>query len=87
MRRDRYQLLQTIIHYNVNTCQIGRGHQEHDSSHKFRPVFDLLNKIFNDAYSPARNLKIDESTVGFKGNQSRSNVRIYVRLNTHVNDT
>lgn len=65
--RNRFQLLLKYLHCNDNNTAVPRGRLDHDPAHKIRPVLDLVNASFKDAYSLARDITIDESIVGFKG--------------------
>lgn len=70
LKRDRFSLILKFLHLNDNTHYIPKGQQGHDPLYKLRPLLDPLIANFRAAYTPNRELSIDEAMVGFKGRLS-----------------
>ena len=56
-----------FIHLNDNEKYIKKGEDGHDALYKLRPFLDPLVENFQKAYTPGRELSLDEAMVGFKG--------------------
>lgn len=67
MKRDRFTLLLRFFHLNDGTKYIARGRPGYDALYKIRPLMEHLQKHFKGAYTPGREVAVDESMIGFKG--------------------
>jgi hypothetical protein len=62
MSRDRFILLQRVLHFNDNETQVPG-----EKLYKIQPVISHLRSAFSETFTPFQNLCIDESLVLFKG--------------------
>lgn len=60
MARDRYTSILAMLHFSDNRQPVGR-------LKKLQAILEPLRKAFKNAYTPGRNLCIDESLLLFKG--------------------
>ncbi|CAN2391880.1 RING [Pristimantis euphronides] len=67
MPRTRYEAIQKFIHYNDNSQCPSRDDPQYDRLYKIRPVLEHFNAKFAQAYTPEKNISIDESLVHFRG--------------------
>ncbi|XP_053402637.1 piggyBac transposable element-derived protein 4-like [Mercenaria mercenaria] len=67
MSRNRYHLLNTFLHFNDNDQRVARGQEGCDPPFKVRPLLDMIDVRYTDAYAPDKELSIDESMIKFKG--------------------
>lgn len=67
MSRNRYQILQTFLHFNDNTNRIERGQPGFNPLFKIQPLLDIVEPLYEQYFGPGRNLSVDESMVKFKG--------------------
>ena len=67
MSRIRYLLLTAFHHFNDNEKRIARGEKCHDPLFKVRPLLDITDAQYITAYTPEKELSIDESMIKFKG--------------------
>jgi hypothetical protein len=72
MSRNRYQLLNSFIHFNDNELRVPRGGVGYDPLFKIRTLVDLIRPLSSAIYIPERELSVDESMKKFTG-------RIYFR--------
>ncbi|KAI4476442.1 hypothetical protein M0804_013570 [Polistes exclamans] len=62
--RDRFQLILKFFHLIDNSNLASSGNSDYDPCDKFNFLVDYANKIFQEQYTPHRQLSIDESSVG-----------------------
>jgi hypothetical protein len=67
MSRNRYELLSLFLHFNNNEFQIPRGEMGYDPLFKARPLLDIVEPLYSEAYCPERELSIDKSMIKSKG--------------------
>ncbi|CAN2388364.1 Transposase IS4, partial [Pristimantis euphronides] len=67
MPRTRYEAIQKFIHYNDNSQCPSRDDPQFDCLYKIRPILEHFNAKFAQAYTPEKNISIDESLVHFRG--------------------
>ena len=67
MGRNRYQILNSFLHFNNNENRKERGQDGYDPLFKIRPLLDFTAPIYRQVYGPGQALSIDESMVAFKG--------------------
>ncbi|XP_041473820.1 piggyBac transposable element-derived protein 4-like [Lytechinus variegatus] len=70
MCRNRYQLLNSMLHLVDNELRIPRGQPGYDPLFKVQPVIDLVRPTYQQSFSPGRELAVDESLAPFKGRLS-----------------
>ena len=69
MRRDRFLLLLRFLHFADNS-RYNPNDPDRDRLYKLREVVDMIKNSCGNAYSPGKNLSMDESLVLFKGRLS-----------------
>ncbi|KAJ8912470.1 hypothetical protein NQ315_014570 [Exocentrus adspersus] len=75
MSRNRFQLLLRMWHFSSNKeCPEG------DRLHRIQPLLDMLNKNYQEIYTPGRTFCIDESIIPFQG---RLLLKQYIPQKTH----
>ena len=67
MKRDRYLLILKFLHFNNNDNMPAPTEPNPDRLFKIRPLVDHLFEKFQEAYTPSRNVCIDESLLLWKG--------------------
>lgn len=67
LSRNRYQLLNTFLHFSDNNQRVARGQDGYDPLFKVRPLLDITNVRYINVYAPDQELSIDESMIKFKG--------------------
>ena len=67
MSLKRYQLLLRFFHIRDNSTCLPRGDPNYDPLFKISELIVQLNDTFMNYYTPARDVAVDESLVGFKG--------------------
>ena len=67
MKRIRFRLLLRFLHFNDNRQQPDPRDPDRDRLFKLRPLIDHLFEHFQIAYTPTRNVAVDESLVLWKG--------------------
>ena len=67
MKRDRFSLILCFLHLNDNTKYVPKGQPGYDPLYKIRPFVDPLLRNIQSSYNLGRELSIDESMIGFKG--------------------
>lgn len=67
MPRNRYELIQTFIHFNNSANQVEKGQEGYNPLFKIQPLLDICNPLYEQIYSPQKCLSIDESITKFKG--------------------
>jgi len=75
--RDRYLYLFYNVHMVDNSTALPCDDPSHDRLFKIRPLITKLNETFQEAYSPSKNVSVDESMVRFKG---RSSLKQYLPM-------
>lgn len=65
--RDRFLQIWRHLHVSNNAEHPTRGQAGYDPTHKIQPLVDLLNECFTGKYNIGRDLCVDESMIGFKG--------------------
>ena len=69
IRRDRFLLLLRFLHFADNS-RYNPNDPDRDKLYKLREVVDMIKNSCGNAYSPGKNLSMDESLVLFKGRLS-----------------
>lgn len=67
MSRNRYQLLQTFLHFCDNSNRVERGMPEYNPLFKVQSLLDIVQPLYERYYCPGQNLAVDESMIKFKG--------------------
>ena len=67
MPRNRFELLQTFLHFSDITKQIPKGQEGYDPLFKIQTLLDICESSYETVYQPKQCLAIDESMVKFKG--------------------
>ena len=67
MSRNRYQLLNSFLHFMDNTEYRSRGDRLYDPLQKIRPLLNLTTPCLSKYYIPKKELSIDETMRKFKG--------------------
>ncbi|XP_053545623.1 piggyBac transposable element-derived protein 4-like [Bombina bombina] len=67
MKRVRYEMLLRFLHFSDNSICPPKDHPSYDRLYKIRPLITHLQTKFAEAYTPQRNIAIDESLMKFKG--------------------
>ena len=67
MSRNRFELIQTFLHFNNSNMQVPRGQRGFSPLFKIQPLLDIVDPTYMRVYSPRRELSLDESMVKFKG--------------------
>ena len=70
MPRNRYQLLNSFLHFNDNAEQVARGQPGFDPLFKVRPLIDISTPTYQQHFHPRAQLSVDESLAPFKGRLS-----------------
>ena len=73
MSRNRFELIQTFLHFNNAQLQVPRGQRGFNPLFKIQPLLDIVDPTYMQVYGPRRELSLDQSIVKFKG-------RIFFRL-------
>ncbi|KAG5868686.1 hypothetical protein JTB14_036596 [Gonioctena quinquepunctata] len=73
----RFLTILRYLHINNNENAPTKGDPNFDKLYKLKPMVTHLNQKFKEIFSPARQLSIDESMVGFKG---RSSLKQYMPM-------
>lgn len=77
MSLKRFLKILRFLHINDNEAMPQKGDPKFDKLYKVRPMISYLSNSFLSAYSPDRNLSVDESMVAFKG---RTHLKQYMPL-------
>ena len=67
MTRNRFELLQTFLHFNNTANQVPKGEDGYNPLFKIQPLLDICNPPYEKVYQPKMCLSIDESMIKFKG--------------------
>lgn len=67
MPRNRFEILQTFLHFNDITKQIPKGQEGYDPLFTIQTLLDICESSYETVYQPKKCLAIDESMVKFKG--------------------
>ena len=67
MPRNRFELLQTFLHFNDVANQVSKGQDGYEPLFKIQPLLDICNPLYEKLYQPKKCLSIDESMIKFKG--------------------
>ena len=67
MSRNRFELIQTLLHFNNAELQVPRGQRGFNPLFKIQPLLDIVDPTYMQVYGPRRELSLDESMVKFKG--------------------
>ena len=67
MSRNRFELIQTFLHFNNTELQVLRGQRGFNPLFKIQPLLDIVDPTYMQVYGPRRELSLDESMVKFKG--------------------
>ena len=67
MPRDRFLQIWNCMHVSDNSQYPRHGQPGYDPTHKIEPLIGFLNRVFSSKYLFGRDLCVDESIMGFKG--------------------
>ncbi|XP_029912593.1 piggyBac transposable element-derived protein 4-like [Myripristis murdjan] len=67
MSRNRYQLINSFLHFNNNEMRRERGDDAYGALFKIHPLTEAVLHNFMEEYYPHRDLAIDESMISFRG--------------------
>lgn len=67
MSRNRFEIVQTFLHFNDITDQIPQGQEGYDPLFKIQALLDICKSQYEKVYKPKKCLAIDESMIKFKG--------------------
>ncbi|XP_030839578.1 piggyBac transposable element-derived protein 4 [Strongylocentrotus purpuratus] len=70
MSRNRYQLINSLLHFVDNEDRVPRGQPGHNVLFKVQPIIDRVRPTYQEAFAPGRDLSVDESLAAFKGRLS-----------------
>ena len=70
MSGRRFELLMSYLHLNDTSQMPDRSDPNHDKLYRIRPFLDRIVSAFSEAYTPSRDIAVDESIIGFKGRLS-----------------
>uniref|UniRef100_A0A8C5M180 PiggyBac transposable element-derived protein domain-containing protein n=1 Tax=Leptobrachium leishanense TaxID=445787 RepID=A0A8C5M180_9ANUR len=87
MSRRRYENILRFMHFSDNSLCPPREHPQFDRLYKIRPLITHFAARFAEAYTPGRNICVDESLMKYKGRlgfkqyipskRSRYGVKVY----------
>ncbi|CAJ0961271.1 unnamed protein product [Ranitomeya imitator] len=87
IKRTRFEGIQKILHFSDNAQCPPRDDPKFDRLYKIWPMIEHFSRTFAEAYTPQRDIAIDESLVHFKGrlkfrqyllsNRSRYGTKLY----------
>ena len=93
-KRDRFSLLLRFLHLNDNSQYKKKGEPGHDPLFKLRPFLTPLITKFQMVYILNREVSVDESMIGFKGQlgfiqympkkQTKWGMKAYVLSDAHT---
>lgn len=66
MSRNRFELLQTFLHFSNIEEQVRRGEDGYNPLFKIQHLLDIVNPTYERWYQPECDLSLDESMVKFK---------------------
>lgn len=70
LKRDRFSLVLKFLHLADNEGYTPKGQPGYDAIYKLRPFLEPFIANSQAAYSPNRELSVDEAMIGFKGRLS-----------------
>lgn len=76
LSRDRFKAILSMLHFSDNSTYIPVGQPNHDPLHKVRPIFEHLQREFEQAYVPHKNIAIDEAICAWRG---RLRFKVYLK--------
>lgn len=76
MSYPRFSQILRFLHISDSTKAPAKDSAKYDRLYKLRPVIDLLNSLFQAAYSLPQKLSVDEMMIAFKG---RNTMKQYIQ--------
>jgi hypothetical protein len=67
MARNRFELLNSFLHFADVNDYIPRGEEGYDPMQKIRPILDIVDPTYLNVYCPGQKICIDETMIKFKG--------------------
>lgn len=67
MSRDRFMILQRMLHFIDNTEALPINHPQCDRLFKIRPILNHFKERFAEVYVPCQNVSVDEPLILYKG--------------------
>jgi hypothetical protein len=67
MTRNRFELLQTFLHFINTANQVPRDEEGYNPLFKIQPLLDICNPTYKKVYTPKKCLAIDEIMIKLKG--------------------
>ncbi|KAK3732990.1 hypothetical protein RRG08_002596 [Elysia crispata] len=67
MKRDRFEQIMKFFHFNNNKNEPPHTANERDRLYKIRPLLEQLSNSFQKAFTPEKEICIDESLMLYKG--------------------
>jgi hypothetical protein len=67
MSRNRYQLINSFLHFSDNEGRVAKGQPGYDPLYKIAQLMSILKPLAKQHYTPEREISIDESMKKFKG--------------------
>ena len=67
MARNRYENLNYALHFCNNQDRIPAGNEGYDPLFKVRPLLNIVDPLYLQAFCPGRDLSLDETMIKFKG--------------------
>lgn len=67
MSRNKFELIQTFLHFNNSEEQVPREQEGFNPLFKIQPLLDIVDPTYRQYYCPRMELSLDESMVKFKG--------------------
>ena len=82
MSRNRFELIQTFLHFNNAELQVPRGQRGFNPLFKIQPLLDIVDPTYMQVYGPRRELSLDEllSTID-------NNLTLEKNVRSRENDT
>ncbi|XP_069496512.1 piggyBac transposable element-derived protein 4-like [Ambystoma mexicanum] len=67
MSRNRYLVLQRMLHFSDNSAALPRNDPNYDKLFKIRPFLEHFTRRFSGVYVPGQHISIEESLVLYQG--------------------
>ncbi|KAK3795310.1 hypothetical protein RRG08_004465 [Elysia crispata] len=76
LTRDRFRAILSMLHFSSNMNYIPIDQAGHDPLYKMRPIYEHLQKKFEQVYRPKKQIAIDEAICGWRG---RLRFKVYLK--------
>ncbi|KAK3800749.1 hypothetical protein RRG08_003154 [Elysia crispata] len=76
LTRDRFRAILSMLHFSSNRNYIPIDQAGHDPLYKIRPIYEHLQKKFEQVYRPKKQIAIDEAICGWRG---RLRFKVYLK--------